>query len=439
MQQSKIIFYYQRYYNYFKRCFWETYNTIFKFLFNNSKKLKAEYVDWLMQKNYEKKSKDYTQLSENTIQLKENMPKLISFYLPQFHETEINNNHFGKGFMEWYNTNNVIPMYTGHNQPQLPIDVGYYDLTHDDIMYRQIELAKKYGIFGFCFYYYWFYDETLLEKPLLNFLNNKNLDMPFCLCWVDGNWERTWGSSDKKETEIIKQMMLPDDADEKYFNDLLKYFKDDRYIKINNMPILIIFKLSGWKNENIETKRIEKLVSSIQQKAKQEGFAGIKILTTTANLDYTLANTDKIIFDGVVEFDQPTSLMATKISNVKNKYINKNFRGKIIDVKSGLDENLHLKQKYNFKTFKSVPPGWDNSARKAYTNCFVFDMTPNDYKRWLKDVIQWTKKNHSKEEQIVFINAWNEWAEGAHLEPDQYYGYAYLQATKEALEETANT
>ena len=141
--------------------------------------------------------------------------------------------------MEWYNVTKCIPQYTGHYQPHLPIDTGFYDLSHDDIMYRQIALAKKYGIYGFCFYYYWFSGDRLLEKPLDNFLNNKKLNIPFCLFWANESWTNLWGNGER--TIIKKQELLEGDA-EKFSEEIIQYFKDERYIKIGNKPLFIIYK-----------------------------------------------------------------------------------------------------------------------------------------------------------------------------------------------------
>lgn len=416
--------YIEMYSAFVKRFFQRLKNVTVWKLKNQSSKLKTEFLDWMVETNFNKNT-DYIPINTTPPNITKEMPKIIAFYLPQYYETELNNKYFGKGFMEWYNTTKTIPLFTGHYQPQLPIDVGFYDLSHDDVMQRQIELAKMYGIYGFCFYYYWYRDEVLLEKPILNFLDNKTLNMPFCLMWVNGDWTKTWGTDGKHEREIIKKIELLDGDDEKFFYDTLKYFKDERYIKINNKPVLAIIKSRGFSEE-----RTRHFIQTIDELAKKEGFAGIHFMTT--NVGYGEIDTKGLGFDSVIEFEQTTSPIAQELLDLKGRYVNPHFKGRVVDIKRGLDKKLHLK-KHSYKTYKCVAPGWDNSARKAYSGSVVYQMTPNDFERWLADVVRWTKENHSEKEQFVFINAWNEWAEGAHLEPDQKYGYAYLQALKNVL------
>lgn len=394
-------------------------------LFHNSENLKLEYLNWLMSRNQQKVSDNFVPICEDSINLKEEQTKLLAFYLPQFHENDVNNKYFGKGFMEWYKVAHAIPQFTGHHQPQLPIDVGFYDLTHDDIMYRQIELAKKYGIYGFCFYYYWFSGEILLEKPIKNFLENKNLKIPFCIMWTNETWTSIWGNG--KQEVIRKQELLDEDFD-KFADDAIKMFKDERYIKVNNKPLLLIF-----LSHIFENKKFKAFLKNLRRRVMEEGFDGITLLTTNAG--YPEIDIEGLGIDGIVDFLHENLPITKYQANMKNVYINPNFKGKIVDIKRGLKEGYHL-YKNPYKTFRCVFPCWDNTARKAYASkCWVFNMTPLDFKKWLKDAINWTKKNHSKEEQFVFLMAWNEWAEGAHMEPDQEYGYANLQIVKEVLEE----
>ena len=416
------------YYSFAKRFVQRVINIIICRFFNNSSFLKAKYVDWLNAENFNLSS-EFVHITNKPITLTSTMPKIISFYLPQYYENELNNKYFGKGFMEWYNTSKSIPLFTGHYQPHLPIDVGFYDLSHDDIMYRQVELAKMYGISAFCFYYYWYRDEVLLEKPILNYLNNKNLDLPFCLMWVNGDWTKTWGTDGKHEREIIKKIELLEHDEQKFFYDSLKYFKDSRYLKIHNKPVLAIIKSKGFSSE--KTKKFIKILNEL---AVKEGFSGIHFMTT--NVGYGEIDTHRLGFDSAIEFEQTTSPLAQQLMDLNGRFVNPYFKGRVVDVKKALEKKLHLK-KFPYKTFKCVAPGWDNSPRKAYSGSVVFQMNPNDFKKWLKDVIYWTQQNHSQEEQFIFINAWNEWAEGAHLEPDRKYGYAYLDSIKKVLEETS--
>lgn len=370
------------------------------------------------------KSPNFVPISKTFYAKKENDAKLIAFYLPQFHTFPLNDENFGRGFTEWTNVTKAVPHFTGHNQPQLPIDVGFYDLSHDDVMYRQIELAKMYGIYAFCFHYYWFSGDRLMEKPIFNWLNNKDLDFPFCLCWANENWSKLWDGGNK---ELLKKQELKEDDDEKFFNDILPFFKDSRYIKINNKPLLIVYNPLTFKN-----KRFLKFVDKIQTMAKNCGFDGVYLSATNCR---GFNSQKEWKFDSVIEFP-PHNLQISKFVQMHNKFYDSNFIATVYDMAHYIKTKQYIYDSDN-NVFKGVFPSWDNTARKAYTGAGVYHgETPELYKQWLSDCIKWTKENHAKDEQFVFINAWNEWAEGAHLEPDQRYGYAYLQATKEALEET---
>lgn len=355
--------------------------------------------------------------------------KLIAFYLPQFHDFAENTKWFGSGFSEWSNTSKAIPQYEGHYQPHIPIDVGYYRLDNTDVMKKQIELAKHYGIYGFCFYYYWYSGHKIMEKPLENFLKDKSLNMPFFLFWANEDWTMMWDNGNEKA--VLHKQELKDDDAEKFMADILPYMKDDRYIKIDNKPLFVLYELKKYPYE-----KYLKFVEKIRQIAKENGFDDLYIMSTIRN-DVDLYDmqmiADNYKLDSILEFF-PQGLKPV-LKPVYKKIINPKFKGTCWNIKKFIKEKGYL---YKNKTnvFKGCFTHWDNTARKCYNNTDIYENNPTDYKHWLKDIINWTKMNKPENEQFVFINAWNEWAEGAHLEPDQKYGYAYLQATKEALEET---
>ena len=386
-----------------------------------SSKYKKEYINWLIKRNMEKSS-DFVPFRKNEI-VNYN-EKLIAFYLPQFHTFKENDEWHGRGFCEWVNVTKAIPQFMGHNQPRLPFDVGFYDLSTDKIMYRQIELAKNYGIYGFCFHYYWFSGKRLMEKPIFNYLNNKELDLPFCLCFANENWSKNWDGGDKEV--LIEQKFLEDDP-KQFAQDIMPFFADERYIKISNKPILVVYKPQLFKKEILKN-----FVDELNKKAKEIGLDGVYLIMAKTQVNET--NPKDFFMDAVVEFP-PHIIDRDTRQVIKNAYLNPSFNGKIFDMESFINNQNFLYQT-DYKLYKTVFPSWDNTARKAYTGALVFEVSPELYKKWLKDCINWTKENNSKDEQFVFINAWNEWAEGAYLEPDQKYGYAYLQATKEVLEES---
>ena len=395
-----------------KKFFWHFYSekaikNFVKFLYDNAKINKKLFVK-ITKTPYVRETNDV---------------KLLAFYLPQFHAISINDENIEKGFTEWSNVTKSLPHFTGHYQPQLPIDVGFYDLSHDDVMYRQIELAKLYGIYGFCFHYYWFSGDRLLEKPIFNWLNNKELDFPFCLCWANENWSKLWDGGNK---EILKKQELKEEDDEKFFNDILIFFKDKRYIKIDNKPVLIIYNPLMFKKE-----RFFKFVTKIRELSQKEGFNDLYLICTNCK---GFDKEKEWNFDATVEFP-PHGLKNCEFLKMNREFYNSSYQGSIIDMKEYIENKKYLYKTDN-NVYKGLFPSWDNTARKAYSGaCIFYGETPDLYKQWLSDCIKWTKDNHEPKEQFIFINAWNEWAEGAHLEPDQKYGYAYLQATKEALEQ----
>lgn len=356
--------------------------------------------------------------------------KLISFYLPQFHRFPENDNWFGRGFSEWSNVTKAVPQYVGHYQPHLPIDVAFYNLETTDPMKRQIELAKMYGIYGFSFYYYWFSGKKIMEKPIQKFLEDKSLNIPFFFFWANEPWTRLWGSGEPDE--ILYEQKLIDGDSKKFMDDILPYMKDERYIKLNNKPLLIIYKPNNYAPEIFA-----RFIKEIRAIAKENGFNDLYIMTQRTfemNKKHLKKELKENLFDAIMEFI-PGNLNEKEFDKKSEKVINSKFKGTCYNVKKYINEKKYLFET-DCKLYKGIFTHWDNTARKCYTGSRIFATTPKLYKTWLKDIINWTKEHNDDNEQFVFINAWNEWAEGAHLEPDQKYGYAYLQATKEALEET---
>ena len=267
-----------------------------------------------------------------------------------------------------------------------------------------------------------------MEKPLENFLKDKSLDMPFFMFWANEHWTKLWGDGEMNKI-LFKQELLEND-DEKFMNDILPYMKDDRYIKIDNKPVLVIY-----QTEIFEHDRYLKFVDKINQIAKENGFNGIYLMTPVRSkmINDIESHRQKYRLDAIFEF-APMGFFDI-FKRIPKKIMNKNFKGSIFDIKDFVKNKKYFYKTNCTKLLKGCFPTWDNTARKCYNGCYIMENSPQNYKIWLKDLIKWTKENHNTNEQFVFVNAWNEWAEGAHLEPDQKYGYAYLQATKEALEE----
>lgn len=395
-----------------------------------SKREAFDYIDFVLNQQLDKSN--FVEQTHDIHEFKDQDVKLISFYLPQFHDFDENVKWFGKGFTEWSNTSKAVPQFIGHYQPHIPIDVGYYNLNDNFIMQRQIELAKQYGVYGFSFYYYWFSGEKLMEKPLERFLQDKSLNIPFFLFWANEDWTMLWDNG--KDREVLHKQELLKNDEAKFMNDILPYMKDDRYIKIDNKPLLIIY-----NPHNYQFERFIEFNNKIRQIAKEHGFKDLYIMTTTCRADDSDCKSYKEFvqtyrLDSLLEFF-PQGIFMHDMKQLKPTIMNKKFKGQCLDMHDFITNKKYI---YNssLNLFKCAFPHWDNTSRKCYNGADIYQNTPNDYKTWLKDIINWTKNNYKVDEQFVFINAWNEWAEGAHLEPDKKYGYAYLQATKEALEET---
>lgn len=359
----------------------------------------------------------YTEYSRN-----ENIDvRLIALYLPQFHQFKENNEWHGKGFTEWSNVTKAKPLFKGHYQPKLPIDVGFYDLTHDDVMYRQIELAKNYGIGGFAFYYYWFSGKKLMEKPVYNYLNNKELDFPFCIHWANENWSKRWDGGNQ---ELLMEQQFSRNDFENFAKDLLEFFKDNRYIKINNRPLFIVYRPALF-----DKKLFVNFTNYLRAYAKNHGVEAPYIIATK-QFNF-IDNPKDWGLDAVMEFEID-NIQRLEQKNVQK--IDKSSQFRVFDWKKYINSGRE-KRNYKYKTFKTVFPRWDNSSRKAYTGALVFDgSTPDIYGKWLQYAVDDTKNIPLQDERIVFINAWNEWAEGAMLEPDEKYGYAYLDVTRKVID-----
>lgn len=389
-----------------------------------------DFLNWMYQQRTDKTH--FVPEATDYIKRTDEMPQIIAAYLPQFHDFPENIRWFGKGFTEWTNTSQTLPQFIGHHQPHVPIDVGYYNLNNTDIMHRQAELAKKYGVTGFCVYYYWFSGTKLMDAPLKRILEDKDLDFPFFLFWANDDWTRNWGDGAAREV-LYHSQMKPEEA-ELFMADILPYMKDPRYIKIDNKPVLLLYKVHLFPLEDYL-----QFVENIQTIARQNGFEGLYLLAPIEdymdheNLEAVQA---KYHLDALMEFHPIAGRKGW--NQKKENFVDPACRSTCYDV-----EDFILNRKYLLDTKAKVLPGlfpsWDNSPRRFNRGAWVLQNTPENYKKWLADLIQWTNKNRTANERIIFVNAWNEWAECAHLEPDTYHGYAYLQKTREALEESINS
>ncbi|MDO6460986.1 glycoside hydrolase family 99-like domain-containing protein [Granulosicoccaceae sp. 1_MG-2023] len=345
--------------------------------------------------------------------------RTIAFYLPQFYAFEENDRWWGKGFTEWRNVMRGSPRFEGHYQPRIPRDLGFYDLTNEEVIVEQSRLAQEAGIEAFCFYYYWFNGKRLMDKPLDLFAESAQIDQPFCIMWANENWTRTWDGLDR---EVLIQQDYSEEDEDAFIADTLRYFRNERYIRVDGKPLFILYRpglvpeakatIARWRRKWAAALGVEPRILMVQ------GFGD------TDPGEYGI--------DGAVEF--PPHKVCTDLPAINNKLkvLDKDFTGHVVSyddvIASSLGEDAP-----EFPLIKTVVPHWDNDARREGRGFTMFGSTPEKYKQWLSGAIDFAQANPLDGESLVFINAWNEWAEGTYLEPDVHFGHAYLNATRKAV------
>ena len=348
--------------------------------------------------------------------------KALAFYLPQFHAVKENDEWWGKGFTEWTNTRQAEPRFPGHYQPREPHDdIGYYDLSDIEVMRQQASLARKHGIYGFCFYYYWFSGNRLLEKPVDLLLRHPEIDINFCLCWANENWTRTWDGLHKDV--LMDQKHLADDA-VNFIRDLQIYLEDSRYIRANGKPVIMIYKPDIIPN-------VEDVVKTWRQWWRDNTGGELEIWCNRTNFADTACKAFSGFIDAVVEF--PPHVVPYEVDQTKMAF---DTTGHFYDYRSLISDITHGTERTETPTtsfYRSVMLGWDNSARRKDGWSVWYGFSLESYYHWLRHVISYTRRSFPLDRRYVFINAWNEWAEGTYLEPDRKYGYASINTTSRAL------
>ena len=380
------------------------------------------YGKWVEEVHQDKSQ--FVPFTDMPYQRKEGDVKIFAYYLTQFHAIPENDDAHGKGFTEWTNVASAQPHFVGHYQPKIPYDLGFYNLLMPGVMERQVEIAKAYGVYGFCFYYYWFSGKKVLEKPLEYWLAHKEIDFHYHFCWANENWSKLWDGGNQEI--ILKQELKEGDA-ESFFNDMLPYFQDSRYEKIGNKPILMIYRPSLFPRDSFLL-----FLDVLQCLAKKSGFDGLYL--TFSNRNYVGEEMDPTVFGGYAQTEFPPHEMHVFCKETRN--IDRLIPAAdfiIWDTTSFIENKLYLAEK-PYKVFKGCFPSWDNTPRKAWSKGWCFNLTDDGFATWLTDILRWTKDNHAPNEQYVYINAWNEWGEGAILEPTLRYGYKSLSIVKQCLE-----
>ena len=345
--------------------------------------------------------------------------RAFAFYLPQFHAIPENDAWWGEGFTEWTKVAPAIPKFEGHYQPHVPIDLGYYDLKRNPaIMRQQADLADAHGLSGFCFYFYWFGGTTLLELPIENYRQDATIEFPYCLCWANENWSRRW---DGRDDDVLIQQDHSAADDFAFIQHISKYLKDPKYSRIDGRPLLLVYRPSLLPNALETTQRW-------RQFARENGIGELYLAYTQS---FEAENPAVYGFDAAVEF--PPNNSGLEKDNSLVKPLSEPFDLNIYDW-TALEKRSENYPVPDYPLFRGVTPSWDNTARRPDTGAVMLGSQPDRYGHWLKNAIKDTQARFADpEERLVFINAWNEWAEGAHLEPDAKYGYAWLHETRKAL------
>jgi lipopolysaccharide biosynthesis protein len=360
----------------------------------------------------------------------------IAFHLPQFHPIPENDDWWGKGFTEWTNVAKAEPRFRGHYQPHLPADLGFYDLRLPEARVAQAALAAEYGIYGFCYYHYWFNGRRILERPVNEIWKSGEPDFPFCLCWANENWTRRW---DGLEKEILLKQHYSAEDDLAHIRTLMPIFSDPRYIRVMDKPIFLVYRATQLP----DSKRTTDIWRAEAERAGLKDLFLVRVESHNESGDPRAVG-----FDCSVEFQPLFGEALYTLRIPRRKWWHRRrirtaepaFYDNLIFDYRALAERAQATSSPSYPRIPCVCPGWDNSPRRKSGAHIFINSTPDAYGQWLQEVVNRRRAEAKAEgdglispESLVFINAWNEWGEGNHLEPCQRWGRGYLEATRAAL------
>lgn len=361
--------------------------------------------------------------------------RLIGFYLPQYHPIQENDTWWGRGFTEWTNVAKARPKFPGHYQPHLPADLGFYDLRLDEVRERQAMMARDHGIHGFCYYHYWSQGNRLLERPFSEVLATGKPDFPFCLCWANENWTRRWDGMDQ---HVLWQMTYSEDDDRRHMEWLCHAFRDERYIRIDGKPLFLVYRTCNLPDA--------RQTAMIWRETAERAGVGEICLANVESLLSCHRDPEEIGFDIAVEFQPAWKTLKRKRHTRKDRAllhikrplaaanIIAQYQENIICDYADYVRAQMRRPVAGYPKIPCVTPSWDNSARHPDSRAIILDgATPSAFSTWLLDTLRNRKFISNCGDQFVFVNAWNEWAEGAHLEPCQRWGRQYLEAVRRSL------
>ena len=355
----------------------------------------------------------------------------IVFYLPQYHPIPENDSWWGKGFTEWTNVSRARPLFSRHYQPHVPADLGFYDLRLPEARQAQADLASEHGIYGFCYYSYWFNGKRLLSYPFDEVLASGKPDFPFCLCWANENWTRVW---DGLEKDVLIEQSYSEEDDRQHIRWLASAFRDKRYIKVEDRPLFLVYRARSIPDP-------VKTTSIWRDEARKLGFREL-YLCRVESFAEEREPPAHLGFDASVEFQPDWSFFPVLTKPLRRGKVwqgitrwgllSKAYQENDVYSYKHVVELMRRRDVPPYKRFPCVTPGWDNTPRRKRGAIILRGSTPKLYRRWLEATLS-RFEPYSPEENLVFINAWNEWGEGSHLEPDERWGQAYLKATRRAL------
>ena len=357
--------------------------------------------------------------------------RAIAFYLPQFHPIPENDAWWGKGFTEWTNVVKAKPLFRGHYQPHLPAGLGFYDLRLPEVRQAQVDLAREYGLYGFCYYHYWFNGKRLLHRPFDEVLASGNPDFPFCLCWANENWTRIWDGGD---SQILMKQTYSDEDDLAHIRWLARAFADPRYIRVENKPLFIIYRAHKLPD-------LLKTTTVWREECRRLGIGEIFLCRIDTASDTVLPSEAGL--DAAVEFQPDWGSLGPVVGSRLRKrfhlddwrfFMRRKLLGddtRVYDY-SELVETMSRRPLPPYPRFPCVTPSWDNSPRRRSGATVFLGSTPELFERWLTATLSRAVASDNRP-PILFMNAWNEWGEGNHLEPDQQHGRSYLEAVRGAV------
>lgn len=371
--------------------------------------------------------------------------RVIALYLPQFHPTEINDKYWGKGFTEWRNVAKAKPLFAGHYQPRLPADLGFYDLRLQEVQIQQADIAREYGVEGFCYWHYWFGNgKMILEKPLERVVTSGKPDFPFCVGWANHTWSnKTWEKTKALQSTVIflQQEYLGLDDYISHFNYLLPMFKDKRYIRVDGKPLFMVF-------NPYEIPDNELLIQTWQKMARENGLPGIHFVARSETASGGANKKDILCgreqeerfnqclswgYDAIYSVPvQRIKVMDTRSSRLTiDKILKKLHIPPMLERHNYKDIMKYLFDEWDYKenVYPMVIPHWDNTPRQGRKGYVYTNESPELFGKTVRTAIKYVEKKPD-DKKIVFVHSWNEWGEGAYLEPDLRYGMSYLEQIK---------